>query len=445
MSTYRKKVIGLIAFAAVCLATLGYLFVLAGGRFRVNEPYHGYAMVPDSLNIVPNSDVRLADGVKVGRVRELEPYNGVSRVKFEIEKKDGKPIYRDATVRVRTKTLVGESYLQINPGSPQAGPEKDGFTLPLDSANDAVPLERILNSLDEPTRKEIRRNLKGIGVGLDGHEKDLNEFFGALKPTFVDGETLMGVLRPQRKQLAALIENTGLVLDAFGQRSADLRSLAVDAKASAEAAAARDEKLAASLDELPPTLTKAKDSVQRLASFSTKATPVFRNLKNASKDLAPAVRDLGPASRDTRKLFNRIQPFLRNINPVFQQLAPASRQLAKMIGPLNAVLREADPFVAYLNPYIKDIQSFFGNVPAVFTKDAVGYKGRVYAQIGPNQLTNLSTTQRALLDALINAGAAGIMQGTKINPYPKPGAIGNPADFTGQVPKVEALPPSGRR
>ncbi len=43
--------------------------------------------MPDSFNIVPNSDIR-RDGVKIGRVRTVDPLGGLPEVKFEIEKED---------------------------------------------------------------------------------------------------------------------------------------------------------------------------------------------------------------------------------------------------------------------------------------------------------------------------------------------------------------------
>lgn len=441
MNAYRFKVVGLIAFTAVCVGTLLYLFQLAGGRIRFNEPYHANALVPDAFNIVNNSDVR-RDGVTVGRVRGIDPLNGVSRIKFEIEKSAGKPIYNDATVRVRTKTLVGESYLALDPGHPQTGELKSGSTLPLEASDEAVPLERILNSLDYRTRTEIRRNLKGIGSGLDGHAQDLNDFFGALKPTIVDGGRLMQVLKPQRQKLAALIDNTGKVLDAFGERDRDLRSLVVDAKRSAEAAASRDDKLAESIDELPATLDRARRSVNTLADFSGRATPVFRDLKNASVDLAPAIGDLEPTSRSTRALFRELTPFLTAIDPVFKQLSPTATALTQMVTPLDAVLRQANPALAYLKGYREEAAAFFGNVGSIFgSYDAVGARGRVFAMGGPNQATNFSPAQKKLMDAFIEVGSFGLIKGAKINPYPKAGTVNKPQPFLGQYPKIEV---SGR-
>jgi len=434
----RGKVMGLVGFTLVCVAMFLYLFVAAGGRLRVNDPYNAKALVPDTFNIVPNSDVR-ENGVKIGRVRTVEPQAGVSEVKFEIEKKEHQQLYRDATVKVRTKTLVGESYLQVDPGTPSSGKLASGAVLPLEATQESVPLERILSTMDPKTRSEVRRNMKGLGEGLDQHGDELNRTFGAMKPLVASGGRLMDVLEPQKRELAALIDNTGEVLEAFGEREAAFRGLVNDAKTTAEVVAARDARLRESLDELPATLDRARSSVARLSSFSTRATPTVRDLKNASADLTPAIRDLEPTSRTTRTLFKELEPFVDRINPLLSELSPATKSLTTMVRPLDAFLRQMNPALGYLKPYAAEITAFFSNVSTIIgAPDALGAKGRVYALVGPNQYTNLTPDMRAAVEALVAAGGMQGLYNIRTNPYPRPGEVGNEQPFDGQYSRVGA-------
>ena len=244
----------------------------------------------------------------------------------------------------------------------------------------------------------------------------------------------MDVLRPQRHELAALIDQTGSVLSAFGERSAEVRSVVRDAKATAEAAASRDARLREVLDELPATLAQARESVARVGAFSGRATPVVRNLRLASVDLAPALRDLAPAAHDARRLFRQLQPFLRAIDPV--------------VARLDAVLREAAPAVGYLKPYAPEMASFFANVGAESnTRDAVGNVIRVHAVLGPDQFTNMPDGLVRAEKALLAAGALEKSYGgPRRNPYPKPGTAGHPNEepaFGGSYPHLKAAPPGG--
>ncbi|WP_372788647.1 MlaD family protein [Paraconexibacter sp.] len=438
VNNLRGKTLGLIGFALVCVAMFLYLFVSAGGRLRLNDPYNAKALVPDSFNLVPNSDIR-RDGVKIGRVRTVEPMGGLSEVKFEIEKEDHQQLYRDATVKVRTKTLVGESYLQVVPGNPKTGKLPSGATLPLEANQESVPLERILSTMDPETRREVRRNMRGLGGGLDGKGGELNRTFGAMKPAVASGGRLMDVLEPQKQQLAALIDNTGEVLEAFGEREAAFRGLVTDAKTTAEAAADRDARLRDAIAELPATLDRARKSVNTLAGFSARATPTVRDLRLAAIDLAPAIRDLEPTSRTTRTLFAELEPFLERIDPLLKELTPASKSLAKLVRPTDALLRQLNPMLAYFKPYAPDITAFFTNVPALFaSRDAVGARGRVFPVGGPQVFSGLTTTQRQVLETLLKATGGEAFYNVRTNSYPKPGAVGKESSSDGQYPRVEA-------
>ncbi len=438
VNNLRGKVIGLIAFTLLCVFMFLYLYVSAGGRLRVNDPYNAKALLPDSFNVVPNSDIRM-QGVKIGRVNTVEPKGSLSEVAFEIEEEDHQQLYRDATVKVRTKTLVGESYLQVEPGSPSSGKLPTGSTLPLEANQESVPLERILSTIDPETRKQIRRNMEGLGDGLDEKGDELNATFAAMKPAVASGGRLMNVLEPQRQQLAALIDNTGEVLEAFGERETAFRGLVVDAKRTAETVAARDARLRESIEELPATLDRARTSVAKLSTFSARATPTVRDLKLASVDLAPAVRDLEPTARQTRTLFNELEPFLDRFNPLLSELTPATKKLSTLIRPLDAVLRQINPAAAYLKPYSADISAFFSNVPAIIDdRDALGLKGRVYSLVGPNQYTNLTREQREILDTLLKVSGGNQLLNFQTNPYPKPGAVGKEEAGDGSYTRVEA-------
>ncbi|MCW3041723.1 MAG: hypothetical protein JWM31_3628 [Solirubrobacterales bacterium] len=433
----RGKVIALIGFVAICLFLFVYLYTQAGGRVRLNQPYKLNALVPDALNIVNNSDVR-KDGVKIGRVRDIEPQGQDSKLTFEIEKKDQAPLYNNATVRVRTKTLVGESYLDVDPGDPRTGKLADKATLPLTAAAEVTPLERILSTLDRKTRIEVRRNLDGIGVGLDGHGQDLNKLFGAVNPTVANAGTLARILQPQRTQLAALIGNTGEVLQAFGERTDAFRSLAVDAKTTAEAVVDRDNRLRESLKEIPATLDRAQTSVNKLASFSTTATPVVRSLKLSSRQLSPAIRDLAPVAKNTRVLFKELTPFLAKVDPLLTQLAPATKKLQTVVRPLDAMLRQAGPTLSFFRPYTQEFGSFFSNVGAIIAdKDAYGYQGRVLTTIGPDQLTNLTPEAAAIVHQLMTTASLGALK-TRANSYPKPGTVGAPQPYDGSYSLPQA-------
>ncbi|MBA2764076.1 MAG: MCE family protein [Thermoleophilaceae bacterium] len=435
----RFKVAVIIGFTLLCLAVFAFLYTQAGGRLRLSSPYNVQAQVRDPLNLVENSDVRIG-GVKVGRVLTRgATEEGDGLVNFELEDESVAPIYKNATVAPRIKTLVGETYLDLDPGTPDAGEIPSGGTIPLAQAKEIVPLEDILSTLDEKTRADVQRNLRGLGEsfggdlgnGTGGHGDEINELFGQLRPTIADGGRVLQTLRAQRDDLGKAVDDVATVMQAFADRTTQVRTLAVQAKAAAEATAAEDQALAETFRELPSTLRQARTSLAKLRDLSSRRIPVLRDLRIATEDLRPAVRQLRPATADANKIFDELPGFIDEANPLLAQLTPFARALDPAIDSLDATLRQANPALAYLEDYDKEFGAFFANSGAINNYfDAVGSIGRVLPTVSPQEI-DLLGNDPALLEAYNDLTKAGLFsQGSdplEGNHYPKPGTAGEPS------------------
>lgn len=419
------KILGLLLFTAVCLATFVYLFQAAGGRLRLSRPYHAQVVVPTAFQLVYNADVRSA-GVKIGVVSKIDSRGSAGLVEFELDK-DHDDIYKDASVLVRTKTLVGENYLELNPGTPRAGKLPEGATIPIAQARDAVQLDQILDTLDASTKREVRRNLDGLADGLEGRGEDLNRTLGAIRPMVASGDRLTETLRSQSAAVGRVIDNAGATMQAFADRTQQVRTLATQAKTTAEAVVDRDEEFGRALQEIAPTLRQARSSTTRLASFARNATPVMRDLRVASKDLTPVMNDLGPAARRTNRLFTQLPGVLNRVDPMLEQLDPFSRSLDPAVASTDRMLRQLNPALGFLEPYHRDFGAFFANVgSAVDTVDATGHMARVNPVLSASSYTGLRPEVRAALDALMDTGGVSPLLKESVNSFPQPNTVGSP-------------------
>jgi phospholipid/cholesterol/gamma-HCH transport system substrate-binding protein len=433
------KLAGLGAFALVCAGIFVYLYSAAGGNVTVAHRYSFSASLQNAFQLVPQADVREA-GVKVGRVTSIDRAKAGDGVDVTIEiQKKYRPVYLDSRLELRTKTLVGENYLDLLPGTPAAGEIPDKGKLPLKNSVEAVQLDEILSALDARTRNAVKVNLRSVGDGVGARQgADLNRLFGALRPTVRDGRDLMSILDRQHRKVAALIDNTGRVMQAFADRTADVRGLAASAKKTAQAVAARDEAVKSTIAELPSTLTQARNTSARLASFSQTATPVVRDLRLASVDLTPVVRDLRPTAAAARAVVDELPGMIARLNPVLVHLKRFTQAGRPLMPALDTVLRQVNPALAYLAPFDREFGSFFANVGTVNgVRDSVGQIGRVHAQFSENSLGFLRPDARRALDALLKAGLVQAVHSSGQNSYPKPGAVGDPQPFTGEYPQVK--------
>lgn len=436
------KLAGLGAFVLVCIAIFVYLFNAAGGNIVPGHRYSFTAPLPNSFQLVPQADVREA-GVKIGRVTAIDPAAGSAGVKVKIEiKKQYLPIYKDTRLLLRTKTLVGENYVDLQPGTPAAGALPDKGSLTRKNSADAVQLDEILSAMDKPTRASVQANLRSIGEGVGAKQgKDLNALFGDLRPMLRDGKALTAVLDQQHGKVASLIQNTGQVMQAFADRTADVRGLAASAKQTAQAVASRDAALRSTIQQLPATLTQARSTSTRLASFSNGATPVLHDLRLAAVDLTPVVQDLRPTASSARKLVDQLPAMLTRLDPVLTNLKKLAGAARPLMPSLDALLRQANPALAYLAPYSREFGAFFANVGTGNSiRDAVGQIGRVQVQASEESFTGLSPDAQKALNVLLKAGIVSKFRSIGNNPYPQPGTNGDPRQFDGKYPRVTAAP-----
>lgn len=434
------KVLAIVTFTAICVGIFAWLFGKAGGTLPGAEAkYEAKVLVPTAFQLVPNADVRRA-GVKVGKVTDITNRGDVGVVDIAVDKDQG-PVYRDATVKVRTKTLVGENYIDLDPGTPQAGPLKKGAALPVEQAGEAVQLDQILSGLDAPTRAAVQRNLDALGPGLKGRGDSLNAFFGAAAPTVRKAGDLTQLLDAQRQQLARVVDDTGTVMQAFGDRTADVRQLAIQAKNTADAAASRDQQLSDVLATLPATLKQVQSTTTHLGKVSRSSTPVVADLRVAAENLPPVTERLADAAKAGRRLFEVLPGFSRQAEPMLRSLKTFGGETTPIVPALDAVLRNLNPALAYLAPRATDMATAFANLgSAVDTRDATGNLARVHLTVDEHTITGMRKEVTDTLQVLLSAGGLLGTDKMRFNAYPDPGTRGNPQTPKGDPPRIAASP-----
>lgn len=122
-----------VKVGVLILVSLGILaaFVLIMGGLSFQRTYSVYADFDNPGGLAAGAPVRIA-GVKVGKVSELQFMGGkidpvtnrrtLVRAKLSIEERVKDAIHDDADFYVTTQGVLGEQFLEIEPGSPQKPP-----------------------------------------------------------------------------------------------------------------------------------------------------------------------------------------------------------------------------------------------------------------------------------------------------------------------------------
>jgi ABC-type transporter Mla subunit MlaD len=194
---------GAASAIAVALAGPGAPSGDAGDSVRVDALFHNAA------NIIAGEDVKIA-GVTAGSVESVELTDDrLGLVEMEVDAPFA-PFRADARCEVRPQSLIGERFVQCDPGTPEAGPLEapDGETptVPPDQTTAPIDLDLVFNTFRAPYRERLAIVLNELGAGLEGRGEDLNAIIRSAVPALADARDVLDTLEEQRAALGRGIE-----------------------------------------------------------------------------------------------------------------------------------------------------------------------------------------------------------------------------------------------
>jgi len=407
----------IVGFALSCFGILLFLWVTFGGPTPLRA--RGYIVkVPfsEAAQLANQSDVRIS-GVSVGKVQSvsLAPDKKHALATLEIDDQYA-PLPANTRAIERQKTLLGETYIELTPGGPNAPKLPDGSTLPLGQVSKSVQLDAIFRTFNEKTRLAFEGWMTGAAQALRGRGQDLSNAFAELEPTFTDADRVLRVLDTQSNAVRQLISNGGTVFEALSQRQGQLQGLIRNADQVFTTTARRNQELANTFVVLPTFLDQSRATLTRVQSFAANTDPLVRQLRPSARDLTPVVRDLGRSSEQLNGLFIGLRPVVAGARKAF----PALRRL--LLADLPPLLTGLPPFLRNFNPllqvasmYKHEITAFLGNATAATNAVGAGIETQALPQAGVRYLRVIAPLSP---DAL--AGFSSRLSNNRTNPYVAP-------------------------
>ncbi len=406
----------LVRLPALFALATGILLILAWISFGGSNPLapQGYRVdipVGDASNLVPGSDVQTS-GVDVGRIVEIKRDGGRALALVELDS-DRAPLARDAVATVRTKTLLGEGYIEIGPGTEGSGAVPDGGALAARQVEPRVQLDEFLETLNPRTRAGIRRLVAGVSSAYDDRGQELNAAIGRLEPASAGMADLLGVLDAHRGDLSRAIAGSAEIFAALGERRGALRSAITSGNRMFDATAARSRELTATIQALPPFLSQLEQTSGRIEATSGDLNRAAIALRSATPHLAPALRAIDTGAPEFTRLFRELPATAaaaRGGLPALDRTAKASVPALKTLYP---ALRELNPFLALLSANSQELVGVMGNLGNALNGRLLG-PGNLEL---PNASANLFLSNETLL------GYRHRLPTNRLNPYIRPGGL----------------------
>lgn len=367
-------ILAAVLFALSCFGATLFVWRSFGGPTPLSpEGYRFTASFDQAATLTPNADVRVS-GVPVGKVIRVRPVGLRTDALIELERRFA-PLRADARAILRSKTLLGETFVELTRGTPSAPTLRDGGRLSTRRIAPTQQLDEVLSAFDEPTRRSFRRLLGDLSASLDGSSRDLSAALGNAGVATDELADVAIALDAQRPAVAALVRDTGRVLRALGRREADLRTLVAAGDEVFSATAARNRELAATVRALPPFLVELRATLRAAELTALDAAPTLRTLRPVAPLLRPGLVEGARLAPELEALFRNLRPVqiaTRTGLPALSRIFDASPPLLDVV---HRAARELIPVLELLNLYRRDIVAAFANVAASTNASTPGPDG----------------------------------------------------------------------
>ncbi len=358
----------LASMIGTLLAAVAALALLSGSSQGSAKSYAVRAIFDDAAFAVPGEDVRIA-GAPVGSIQSLEvctpnkapcpvgsPENKAA-VTLDISNAGFTPFYANAHCAIRPQSLIGEKYVDCQPGSASApklaqissGPGKGAYLLPLANTSSPVDSDIVQSISQQPIRERFALILNELGTGLAARGSDLNQVIHRANPALGQTDKVLQILARQNHVLARLARDGDTVLVPLTRVKRQLADFIIQANRTSVASAARATDIARSFHLFPGFLRQLRPLVTELGKFADQGTPLmaslaqsassvsrqFQNLTPFAKAARPALIALGNESQQSQPALIGTIPLARRLRRLGIQAVPASGSLDRLTASLD--------------------------------------------------------------------------------------------------------------
>jgi phospholipid/cholesterol/gamma-HCH transport system substrate-binding protein len=405
------RIMVMAIFTLSCFGLLLYLWAAFGGPIPLKP--HGYrfhASFVEATQLAQEADVRIS-GVNVGKVKKIDLDQEAGRTDAVIEVDEQyAPISKDSRAILRQKTLLGETYIELTPGTEGAGDIPENGRLETARVAPTVELDEIFRALDKQTREGFQVWQQDLGKGIENHGEDFSDFLGVLPEFANNTNEVLEILNSQERAVQQGIRNTGVVFDALTERGTQLQDWITTSNRLLETTANRDDRISAIWRAFPEFITQSQLALKDLEAYAVNTDPLMRQLRPVGTQLSSLLVNLDKISPD----FNEFFIGLNRLIPASRKGLPAQ---SRFLDQTRNVLAQLDPFLRNFNPFLRFLGQYKREIAAMLATDTAVTQAT--DQIGEDRFHYLRLTSPVNAESLATYPSR--QDWFRGNPYYKPG------------------------
>jgi len=213
--------------------------------------------------------------------------------------------HKDASCEIRPQSLIGEYYVDCQPGS-SSQLLKSGGTIPVKQTVSTIPPDLMQNVMRRPYRERFRLILAELGTGLAGRPDDLSQVLHRASPGLRETSKVLEILGRQNQVIKSFITNSDIVVKQLAAKKKDVARWVKSAGTTAAISATRQAALREQWKQFPRFLAELQPTMAQLGALADQQTPLLRQVRETTPQLKQFFADLGPFSEASRPAFRSL-------------------------------------------------------------------------------------------------------------------------------------------
>jgi ABC-type transporter Mla subunit MlaD len=285
----------------------------------------------NAFGLTTGGDLKIG-GVRAGKTSGFDLKKiGDGRYVAEVEGKVTVPgvsgFHKDASCEIRPQSLIGEYFVDCQPGSSKQMLPSGG-TVPVKQTASTVPPDLMQNVMRRPYRERFRLILAELGTGLAGRPDDLSQVLHRAAPGLRETSKVLRILGRQNEVIKNFITNSDVVVKELEAKKKDVAAWVKSAGHTAEISATRQAALREQWRQFPRFLAELRPTMAQLGALADQQTPLLRQVRETTPQLKQFFADLGPFSEASRPSLRSLGQAAKVGNKAFKESRDEIKELA---------------------------------------------------------------------------------------------------------------------
>jgi phospholipid/cholesterol/gamma-HCH transport system substrate-binding protein len=285
----------------------------------------------NAFGLTTGGDLKVG-GVRAGStsgfdLKKISDGRYVAVVQGKITQPGVSGFHKDASCEIRPQSLIGEYYVDCQPGS-SGDALPDGATIPVKQTASTVPPDLMQNVMRRPYRERFRLILAELGTGLAGRPDDLAQVLRRAAPGLRETSKVLQILGRQNEVIKNFITNSDIVVNELEAKKKDVAAWVKSAGHTAEISATRQQALREQWKQFPRFLAELQPTMAQLGALADEQTPLLRQVRQTTPQLKQFFADLGPFSEASRPSLSSLGDAAKIGNKAFKESRDEIAELA---------------------------------------------------------------------------------------------------------------------